>query len=432
MSIDQLFKKAHAKHLQGKHDAAAKLYLEILRIKPSHLDSNYLLGTLYAENGQLEEAQHHLAIADNLNPTSPYIKVNLGNICKIQGEFETARRYFMEAIALKYDLPQAHLGLGNILEQFDNDYASASKAYQKAVDLSPNDPMILQAIGKTLAKSGNQKALEYFARAHRLNPKLKGLQKDIGLAALRFGKTAEAARHLILAQQEDPGDVQVGYFLCIAEGTEPDVELKQSYVQAEFDAYAGQFDDSLKLKLGYDAPAKMLAFLLETIPETPHFRNGVDLGCGTGLFGSLVKEYVDNLTGIDLSGMMIEAARKRNCYDTLLEGEIVSALKGIDSSFDLFSATDVIVYFGDLEPLFSTVKPKAAPNALFLLTTECHEGEKYLLQNSGRYAHSHEYLKTVSTNHGFSIVASRKIPLRKEGGEWLEGEMFIIQAVRQD
>lgn len=430
MSIDQLFRKAHAKHLQGKHDSAAKLYLEILRIKPNHLDSNYLLGTIYAENGQFEEAQNHLAIADNLNPTSPYIKVNLGNICQMRGDFETARRYFMEAIALKNDLPQAHFGLGNILEHFDNDYDSAAKAYQKAVELSPNDPMILHAFGKTLAKSGKQSALEYFTRAQRLNPRLKDIHKDLGLAALKFGKTAEAAKHLKIAHQENPEDVHVGYNLCIAEGIEPDEDLKQHYVQAEFDAFAEQFDNTLTLKLGYDAPAKILAFLLETFPETPHFKNGVDLGCGTGLFGALVHEYVDNLTGIDLSGKMIEAARKRNCYNTLLEGEIVSTLKETDSSFDLFSATDVIIYIGNIDALFSTVKEKAAPNALFLLTTECCEGDKFLLRNSGRYAHSHEYLKTVSSNNGFRIVASRKIPLREESGEWLEGELFIIRAVQ--
>ena len=45
MSIDQLFKKAYSKHLQGKLDAAAKLYREILRIKPNHLDRH---GTMQA------------------------------------------------------------------------------------------------------------------------------------------------------------------------------------------------------------------------------------------------------------------------------------------------------------------------------------------------------------------------------------------------
>jgi predicted TPR repeat methyltransferase len=428
MHVDQLFKKAHAKHLQGKHDTAAKLYREILRIKPNHLDSNYLLGTLCAENNQLEEAQQYLAKADSLNPESPFIKVNLGNICKLQGDFETARKYFIEAIALKNDLPQAHFALGYIYEYVDEDFDAALREYQAAVDLNPNEPMTLQAIGKSLVKFGNQTALEYFARAQRLNPKLKGIQKDMGLAALKFCQLTEAAKHLRISLIDDPEDIHVRYFLTIAEGREPDDELKQRYVQAEFDDYSEHFDNSLTSKLGYDAPTKMLAFLLETFPETLHFRNGVDLGCGTGLFGYLIKKYVDHLTGIDLSGKMLENARKRGCYNSLVAGEIVSTLKEMDCAFDLFSATDVIIYIGDIDSLFSIAKEKSAPNALFLLTTESQLAYGFTLKATGRYTHSKEYVISVANDHGFSIVASREIPLRKESGEWLTGEMFIFTA----
>lgn len=429
MYIDQLFKKAHAKHLQGKYDAATKLYKDLLKIKPNHLDANYLLGTLYAETNQIDKARTYLAIAESFSPASPYIKVNLGNICKIQGDFEEARRYFQEAIALKNDLPQAHFGLGNILENLDNDPDAAYQEYQKALDLSPNDPMILHGVGKTLAKFGNESALEYFSRAHQLAPKMKNLQKDFGTAYLRFGQMPEAVKYLKIAHLEEPEDVHIPYLLCIAEGREPDNELKHLYVQKEFDAYSDSFDYSLTGKLGYDAPQRMLKFLVETLPEALHFRNGVDLGCGTGLFGSVIKEYVDHLTGIDISGKMIEQAQKRNCYDSLIEGEIVSVLKKIDTSFDLFSATDVIIYIGDIEALFSAVKEKASQNALLLLTTESHEGEQFILRNTGRYAHSHEYIKSVSSANGFSIVASREIPLRKEGDNWLAGEMFVLRSI---
>lgn len=428
MYLDQLFSKAHTKHMQGKHEAAAKLYREILRIKPNHIDANYLLGTLYAEAGQLEDAEKYLSIAAGLNSASPYIKVNLGNIYKLQGNFDSAKKCFTEAIDLKDDLPQAHFGLGSILEDYENDLDKAYQEYQKTVDLSPDDPLILQAIGKTLAKLGNESAFDYYSRALLLNPNLNGIQKDIGLAALSFGQTTKAAKHLTIAQREDPSDVKVRYLLCVAEGREPDAELKKMYVQAEFDIYAANFEHTLTKNLEYDAPAKLLGFLQEACPDNLHFRNAVDLGCGTGLFGAVMKEYVDQLTGIDLSGNMIEQARKRTCYDQLIEGEIVSVLNDIDTKFDLFLASDLIIYVGAVETLFAAIKRKASANALLLLTTESCEGEQFILRNTGRYAHSHNYIESVAAANGFDIIASRETLLRKEGAEWLAGELFIIRA----
>lgn len=428
MYLDQLFSKAHTKHMQGKHDAAAKLYREILRIKPDHLDANYLLGTLYAETGQLDNAEKYLSLADGLNPASPYIKVNLGNIHKVQGDFATAKKCFTEAIALKDDLPQAHFGLGSVLEAVENDMNAAYQEYQKAVDLSPNDPMILQALGRTLAKFGNESAFNYFSKALLLSPNLKGIQKDIGLAALSFGQTTNAIKYLTIALKEDPGDVKVQYLLCAAEGREPEPELKNLYIQTEFDVYADNFEYSLTKKLEYDAPAKLLEFLQESCPGSLHFRNAVDLGCGTGLFGAVMKDYVDQLTGIDLSKKMIEQARESNCYDHLIAGEIVSILNNTDARYDIFLASDMIVYVGSVESLFTAIKKKAAANALLLLTTETHDGERFILRNTGRYAHSHTYIESVAAANGFHIMASRNIPLRKEGTEWLAGEMFILRA----
>lgn len=428
MYLDQLFSKAHAKHMQGKHEAAVKLYREILRLKPGHLDANYLLGTLYAETGQLDNAEHYLSIAVGLEPDSPYIKVNLGNIHKLLGNFASAKQCFTEAIALKNDLPQAHFGLGSVLENYENDRDQAYQAYQKALDLSPDDPFILQAIGKTLAKYGDERAFDYFSRVLLLNPDFTGIHKDIGLAALSFGRSTQAVEHLSRAQRDDPEDVKVRYLLCVASGKEPEAELKRRYVQTEFDAYAANFDYELTSKLEYTAPEKLLELLRKSCPAPQHFCNAVDLGCGTGLFGAVMKDYVDRLTGIDLSGEMLKQAQAKNCYDQLIEGEIVSVLNSMDSCFDLFLVSDTIIYVGALEALFAAIKNKSSAHALLLLTTESQASGKFNLRDTGRYAHSHHYIESVAAANGFDIIASRETPLRKEGAEWIAGELFLVRA----
>lgn len=427
MYIDQLFMKAHAKQLKGNYAAAAKLYRDLLRINPNHLDANYLLGTLLAERGQIDEARQYLEKAAGINPGSPYIKVNLGNIYKLQGDIENSKRCFSEAITLKDDLPHAHFGLGSILDYFENDLDAACQEYQKALDLSPNDPMILQAIGKTLAKSGKETAFDYFSKALALNPNIKEIHKDIGLAALNFGQSAKAAKHLKIAQMEDPQDVKVSYFLCVAEGREPEAELKRIYVQTEFDQFARGFDSYLINKLEYTAPSEIIAFLSDALSHEFHFNKAIDLGCGTGLLGMALRNHVDYLAGVDLSAKMVDIARGRGCYDELLVGDISTHLRNCSDVFDLFTASDVIIYIGSLDELFIEVTARAAQNALFVFSTESCEGDGFFLQETGRYAHSRSYIHAVAAKNNGTVLNIKQIQLRKERNNWIMGDLFLIQ-----
>lgn len=431
MSKEQLLKKAHAKHMQGKFDAAVKLYNDLLRIRPDDLDANYLLGTLYAETGELSKAREYLEKAGSINPASPYIKVNLGNIFKVQGEFEAARECYMQALALNGDLPQAYFGLGNILETVDNDLEGAFQNYRKALQLNPNDPTVLQTAGRLLFHAGDKVALEYFQTAARINPRLPDINRDCGIACMKFGRKAEGARYLRQALLFNPSDTEASYYLSIAEGKSPDKELQQEYVRVEFDRFAPEFDHTLVERLEYLIPGKMVEFLRETFPGGLQYKSVADLGCGTGLFGIAVRKYAEYLAGMDISTRMIELATQRNCYDALFAGELIATLRESDTTYDLFAATDVLIYIGDLEELFATLTAKAMPGALFAFSTEICDGDGFILQNSGRFAHSRQYVQRVAETHSCRILASGEVPLRTEFGSWINGDLYIIRLKEQ-
>lgn len=433
MATDQLLKKAHLKHMQGKHDAAAKLYHEILKIRPNHLDANYLLGTLYAETGNFDLARTYLEKADQINPSSPYIKVNLGNICMSQGDYEGARGFYRQALAIKDDLPQAFYGLATIMDQVDNDvngaveqYSNVLQHFQKALRQTPNDAAMLQAVGKSMLLFGNRLALDCFHKAMLINPHLHGINRDYGIACVKFGRNAEAGRYLRQSLNADPHDPEARHYLHIAEGTVPDDTLMQEYARNEFERFADTFDIILLEKLGYSMHEQLLGFMAEVLTPDFHFASAVDMGCGTGLFGITIKPHVDYLAGIDISPRMIDLAAKRGCYDSLVEGDIVATLQASDMTYDLFAATDVLVYIGALEKLFHALAEKAKPGALFAFSTEYLEGEGFSLQGTGRFAHSPAYIRSLADEYGFTIVAQKQVNLRKEHGGWIMGTMFII------
>lgn len=56
------FNKALNKHKRGDFAAAENLYKRALRHNVQHLDANYLLGTLYAEHGNLVSALKFLGV----------------------------------------------------------------------------------------------------------------------------------------------------------------------------------------------------------------------------------------------------------------------------------------------------------------------------------------------------------------------------------
>jgi predicted TPR repeat methyltransferase len=426
--MEALIKKALAKHKRKKFSEARKIYLKILKKNPSHLDANYLLGTLYAEKKLLKEAEHYLKKSTKINPSSPMIQVNLGNVFKQQDNIPMAEKCYLRALELKPDLAEAHYGLGCMWQRNrKKSYQEIFDCFQKAISLNPHLAEGYQMIGYLLSKANDPKSLEYFQRARQLNPSMEGLDKDTGIALIRFGKYEEAAATLLAAGRQAPDDVEIKYFLDIARGKQPDPEIQRQYVQKEFDNFADSFDRKLTGELGYDIPLKGRNLLEELCGPELHFDCVADLGCGTGLNGLVYKGCCDYMIGIDLSPKMLEKAEIHGCYDRLIQGEICEALNTLDARFDLFVAMDVIVYLGKLDALFRAVKKNAQPQALWIFSTEhTSDGNEYILQSSGRYAHSKEYIQSLSDRNGCSIMRQDLVPIRKEGNEWIQGNVFII------
>ena len=431
MTSSKLFQKAYASYTQADFPTAIGFCKKILKSNQTHLNAISLLGTIYSETGELPAAKKYLEKADSLNPASPYIKGNLGNVCKMQNDFDSARTYYLQALELDNNILGVLLNLGNIFANVDKNADSANRYYRKAAELKPNDFRLIYAFGVSLAALKSEAAIDYFERALRIDPLQTDVYFNLALSLLGAKRCREAATYLQLALDKSPDNVQFRYYLCIAEGRLPDEALQREYtyssVQNLFDKYAKTFDKSLVDDLDYSVPANILRFLKENISDV-HFKSCVDLGCGTGLVGEELRNICGTITGIDISSEMLALASTKKCYDKLCHGEIVEVLNNSDSCYDFFVATDVINYLGALEKLFSAVSAKANPNALFVLTTEYYEGDGYVLRDDSiRFAHSRKYVEKVAEMNDGSILHVEQIKLRKQDNDWITGELFLIK-----
>lgn len=454
--------QAHHAQAAGDAETARRLCGKILRQNPAHPEASHLLGLLLAARQDYAAALTHLERAAALAPSSAEIQNNLGNVyraradldraeqcyrcalslapgmaqahanlgvvCKLRGKIGEAIAHYRRALELEPNMAGAHYALGVALKE-QGEMTAAIDHFRRSLVLSPNSPDAHASLGQTLREQNRaEEAFGHFQRAVELNPRLAAVHEALGQIHKERGKPDEAATCFRRAVEEDPHNPSTRYQLAALIG-EPMIAAPPSYVSNLFDQYADTFDRHLTEKLEYRTP-QQLRSLLDECAGGRRFHQAVDLGCGTGLCGERFRDVVDRLVGIDLSPKMIEKATEKKIYDTLRLGDISEILGREDECYDLVLAADVFIYLGDLEAIFRSVARRAAAGALFLFSTESCETEIWELRKTCRYAHSRRYLQSLAHEHGFSTIACRAAPLRRDVGEWVPGDYYAL--LRED
>ena len=156
-------------------------------------------------------------------------------------------------------------------------------------------------------------------------------------------------------------------------------------------------------------------------------KRALDLGCGTGLSGIVLRELSQHLTGVDLSPKMLDHARDKAVYDELIEAELITYLAQNQTAYDLIAAADVLPYLGDLTPLFEHVKAHLTPQGLFILTHEISDTANWLLQTTARFAHHPNYLCALAEKYGFQVVHQESFVARKHHDDDLPVMLYALQ-----
>lgn len=375
---------------------------------------------------QPEEDEQPFTLPLTQAQPDPQACFDLGVISSRQGQAAEAADFFRQALEADPENAAAHFNLGVSLQKLGR-LDEAAVSYQNALLINPLDTDTLFNLGLTLQEMGlladAEKCFQYVLEidsdcheAHGRMGMVYALQGETGKAiaayqqAVATGINGEANRHMLAAL--------TGQATAAA---------PRQYVTALFDDYSSSFESSL-LGIGYQVPA-LLRKALDALPDSPpaRFASVVDLGCGTGLSGLAFRDIAGQLHGVDLSAGMLAKAHEKGIYDTLTQGEIVEFLNQSTEQFDLFILTDVFVYLGELTPLFYAMRQRAKNGTRLLFSTElCPDDVDYLLQPTGRYAHSQRHIKALAEEHGFSVARVQPVGIRKNKEQWDQGEIYIL------
>jgi predicted TPR repeat methyltransferase len=177
--------------------------------------------------------------------------------------------------------------------------------------------------------------------------------------------------------------------------------------------------------LHYSIP-KHIAHALYQL-ELPQNTQTLDLGCGTGLTGVVLRDLSKHLTGIDIAAKMLAQAKEKIIYDELIETEISTFFQNNKKHYDLIVAADVLPYFGELDALFDTLQQHLNPQGYFIFTTEISEKDPWFLQTSARFSHLPDYIKRLADLHQLNLIKQDKVPARIQNQQQLEVMLYVAQ-----
>jgi predicted TPR repeat methyltransferase len=252
----------------------------------------------------------------------------------------------------------------------------------------------------------------------------------LGHSLAKLGRLEDARRIYQQWTSLSPNDPRPGHYLAaLIQGDVPQ-QASIEYVRSTYDRFASSFDRVLT-GLKYSVPELLRDVLAAERGESGACGELLDAGCGTGWCGPLLRPWTQRLIGVDLSPRMLDKARDRNCYDELVEGDLVTHLQGHPDRYDVVSAADVLEYFGDLQAPLAGAARGLKPGGWLQFTVEKANPEEaprgYRLELHGRYSHTAPYLRQVVEQQGLVMEECREVFLRTEGGNAVQGWLVTVR-----
>ena len=409
---------------QTEHEKAAiAALLKAVSLNSEHTTALNQLGDCYLRAQDYQKAGDIFLRVVSINPNNSESQHRLGIAYFYLKEFKKAQEQFEQTLLLNYNHPEANQYLANTYLQL-RDHEKALHYYFRQLDKQPLFETYYNLGVLLMMQDHFKDALLYFDQALTMNPDDIATYLNCGSIYLKSNQLEEAIKSYEAALKYNPQDEEIRHILSAIKQQSISAKAPAAYITHLFDQYAPYYEHHLTARLDYQVPQKIEQVLALDFPNT-QFHTILDLGCGTGVCGAYLKPLCQKLIGVDLSEAMLTLAREKNCYDELICADIMDALNRFNH-VDLMIAADVLPYFGDLNPLFSSMKKALAKNGIFIFNVEKTTQKDFILQTSIRYAHRKNYIESLSHQYQFNIIRFDNLVLRKQKNEPVEGYVVVL------
>jgi tetratricopeptide (TPR) repeat protein len=207
MRFQARLRQATLRAKQGNVDAALKM---VDQSQPQD-EEERVLGVLtkaqiLRDAGRTDQAVALLSGADKAIPDTVEIKYELAMLYERQERIADLERLLRQVIALDPDHAHAYNALGYTLADHNTRLPEALELITQALDLSPDDPYIMDSMGWVKYRMGdNEAALTFLQRAYSRRPEPE-IGTHLGEVLWAQGRRDEARSIFAAAARKDPGN----------------------------------------------------------------------------------------------------------------------------------------------------------------------------------------------------------------------------------
>jgi len=413
----------------GHRQEAAGCLKNALSRDPSSATDWLLLGTIYSAEPDIACSEDAFRHALTLDPKSADAAISLGLLYVRAKRYEKAAECLKDAIARGSQNAAIYTCLAQALTNL-GDFPGAANAFAEAARRQPDDLPLRLKFGQakflaSVLRGQLADGLEAYREAVGADPENREkLIRDAFHILSGYGHEEAAIRLGEIHRSENPDDAIQTYLLAALKH-EPLTQAPEDYIVSYFDKFADTFDNQLVEILDYHGPEKLHALLAAHRAQPARI---LDLGCGTGLAGPLLKAPGRILTGVDLSTRMLEKAAARDVYDQLVTSEAIAFLAQREQPFDLIFAADFLVYVGDLSAFVHHTARLLGQGGLLALTIETTDAQTYRLLPSGRFAHRPGYIEELARG-AFILRRQEATTIRLEANRPVDGALMLFERI---
>jgi len=377
----------------GKHDEAISDYRQALAIKNDHPDFLFNYATELFKTGDLWQAHDTLKKTIAVNPKNAKAHANFGVVQYKLGLYQGALESYREAIQLEPDNVEVMNNIALILRETD-ELEDAVGLYLTAIYHAPDSINVSVNAAAALAAMYNRKEED--------QDKVKTLVKTWST--------------------EQPNNVVARYLYDILFSDEIITNFDTEYLDAVYNKYTKDFDDYA------EEDTNTLKEFIDLITIDDKDLSILDLGCGSGRLGRVLKDEAKRLVGVDISEELASRAKKIDKYDAVFNMEICDFFKRNQEQFDLIVMADLLPSFGDVGNLFALAQNALKERGRMFISALKGDDRDFFLGFDLKFRHNVEYIKKVLTASGMEIEQSYETVTKQDKDGKTTG--YIIKAVK--
>ena len=474
--VESTITSAMTLYANRQASGAERLLRVATQLAPDVTRAHAALGSLLVAERRFAEAAPLFGRCIELDPGNPDWPLSQADVLMAIGAWMGAAVAIETALKLEYTAAllrrasYAHLQAGDV--------AQATVRAREAVRFEPDDPYNHYLLGLALTRSGGSddeafaslekaisvggmklaipviaqlSAIGATALVEQLRRRFTENENDmpflyyVALAnhykGLADGDAALRQLELAMAVTEDDSRDELRFQIAVMRGAEGWESMyaddpPPEAVRARYAPLAPEWSRRRQIGDLYQAPlevsAAVRAVCLDSIP-VPAI---IDLGCGSGLIGRLVRSMCDQLVGVDITAEMLDAAQTQGCYHQLVHADVLRddlpAHPQVGTGYDVAISVGLANCVYDMRNFAARIRALLKPQGAAVIVVEVPvvEDRDLMVDSLGGFSHGRSRIESGLSEGGLTITHMREIVVSFRGPLAVPG--LIVTAVRAD